>query len=161
MAGAVVATGYGMSRPSGHSAQQGRVRPARRTTTRRTTSRARVGGTDALELPEFMRAGSSTAGNPARMRWIVGIALAITMGATLGFLPGTSFSLSHVEADAGAGESVAQRVETVQAGDSLWVVAQRTLPGEDTRKSMDRIRKLNQLQDNGLRPGQELLIPTR
>ena len=68
------------------------------------------------------------------------------MGATLAFLPVAGFSLSHVEADAGAGGSVARRVGTVQAGDSLWVVAQRTLPGEDTRKSMDRIRRLNQLQ---------------
>jgi len=82
------------------------------------------------------------------------------MGATLGFLPGTGLSLSQVEADAGAGESVAQRVETVHAGDSLWTVAQRTLPGEDTRKGMDQIRKLNQLPGSALRPGQELLIPS-
>ena len=156
MAGAVVSAGYGRTRPSGRSAQH---RPER--SQRRATSAATGGRTDALELPEFMRAGSSAAANPARVRWIVGFALAVSIGATLGFLPGAGFSLSHVEADAGAGESVAQRVETVQSGDSLWVVAQRTLPGEDTRKSMDRIRRLNQLQDSGLRPGQELLIPPR
>lgn len=155
MAGAVVSAGYGATRSSGHSARESRVGPARRTPVG-----VNAGRVDALELPEFMRVGGRSRGNSARTRWIVGFALAVTMGATLGFLPGTGLSLSQVEADAGAGESVAQRVETVHAGDSLWTVAQRTLPGEDTRKSMDQIRKLNQLPGSALRPGQELLIPS-
>jgi LysM domain len=48
---------------------------------------------------------------------------------------------------------------TVQAGDTLWSVAQRTAPGHDPRDVVAQIRRLNHLETGNLRVGQQLVLP--
>lgn len=49
---------------------------------------------------------------------------------------------------------------TVQSGDTLWTLAQRLAPGQDTRKVVDQLRRLNHLRSAGeLKAGQQLLLP--
>lgn len=48
---------------------------------------------------------------------------------------------------------------TVQAGESLWTVAQRVAPGTDPRETVQRLRRLNHLSGSGLYAGQQLLLP--
>jgi nucleoid-associated protein YgaU len=53
-------------------------------------------------------------------------------------------------------------VYTVEKGDTLWGIAQKTGFGEDidTRKIIDRIEKLNNLDSvNTIHPGDVLVIP--
>lgn len=57
------------------------------------------------------------------------------------------------------GESVAQRVVRVQAGDSLWQIAARTMPGEHTSEAVRAIRALNGPAASRLKPGQVLVLP--
>ncbi len=61
--------------------------------------------------------------------------------------------------DAG-GTAAAPVVTTVQAGESLWSVAQRIAPENDPREVIAQIRRLNDLQTSGLQVGQQLLLPT-
>jgi LysM repeat protein len=48
---------------------------------------------------------------------------------------------------------------TVQAGDTLWGLAQTINPGADPRALIAEIRELNGLAQSGLTPGQVLVIP--
>ncbi|MSY17024.1 MAG: LysM peptidoglycan-binding domain-containing protein [Actinobacteria bacterium] len=59
-----------------------------------------------------------------------------------------------------AGESApATAVVVVQAGESLWSIAQQVAPGTDPREMVSRIRDLNGLADAVVSPGQSLLVP--
>lgn len=49
---------------------------------------------------------------------------------------------------------------TVQSGDTLWSLAQRLAPEQDTRKVVDQLRRLNHLRSaSDLKAGQQLLLP--
>ena len=48
---------------------------------------------------------------------------------------------------------------TVQAGDTLWAIAQRVAPGRDPRDVVQQLRRLNDLPSGGLQAGQQLLLP--
>jgi LysM repeat protein len=48
---------------------------------------------------------------------------------------------------------------TVAPGDSLWSVAEARDPGADTRLVIERIRQLNSLTGDQLRPGEVLVVP--
>ena len=48
---------------------------------------------------------------------------------------------------------------TVEAGDSLWTLAQRVAPEHDPRDVVAQIRDLNDLPGAGLVPGQQLVLP--
>jgi LysM repeat protein len=48
---------------------------------------------------------------------------------------------------------------TVAPGDSLWSVAQAYDPGADARLVIERIRQLNSLAGDQLRPGEVLWVP--
>lgn len=54
---------------------------------------------------------------------------------------------------AGAAGSV-----TVQPGDTLWSIAQRTAPQRDPRQVVDQLRRLNHLNSVALTPGQTLKL---
>jgi LysM repeat protein len=49
-------------------------------------------------------------------------------------------------------------VVTVQAGDSLWVIAQRVAPTRDPRDEVAQLRKLNHLTSDTVDPGQSLRV---
>lgn len=48
---------------------------------------------------------------------------------------------------------------TVQDGDSLWAIAQRSAPDSDTREVVSQIRNVNGLSSSLIQPGQVLLVP--
>jgi hypothetical protein len=48
----------------------------------------------------------------------------------------------------------------VQPGETLWSIAARVAPQRDPRTVVDRIRRLNDLPDTEIRPGQTLLLRT-
>lgn len=70
-------------------------------------------------------------------------------------LPGLS-----AEASRGTSESHATSVVTVNPGDSLWTVAQRSMPDVDTRSAVIELRKANNLVGSELVAGQQLVIPS-
>lgn len=48
---------------------------------------------------------------------------------------------------------------TVEAGDTLWSVAQRIAPDSDPRPVVAQLRRLNELESAQLQVGQQLLLP--
>ncbi|MCW2725313.1 MAG: LysM peptidoglycan-binding protein [Frankiales bacterium] len=64
---------------------------------------------------------------------------------------------SHAAGTAQAGPALTQT--TVQPGDTLWSVALRIAPDNDPREVIDQIRRINHLEQAGLRAGQQLLLP--
>ena len=56
--------------------------------------------------------------------------------------------------------AAAPTVVTVMPGDTLWSLAQRLAPGQDTRVVVDTLRRLNHLTSaHDLKAGQQLLLP--
>ena len=47
----------------------------------------------------------------------------------------------------------------VQAGDTLWSIAERLSPGEDPRPVVDALTAVNGLEPGALIPGQAILVP--
>ena len=47
----------------------------------------------------------------------------------------------------------------VQAGDTLWSIAERLSPGEDPRPVVDALTHVNGLEAGALVPGQAILVP--
>ena len=72
-----------------------------------------------------------------------------------------SFALGRTASQAAplSAPGPAVQVATVQPGDSLWAVAQRIAPDNDTRQVVAQIRRLNDLSGSELRVGQQLLLP--
>lgn len=73
-----------------------------------------------------------------------------------------AFSLGRADAPQAATEAApapAVVQTTVQAGDSLWTVAQRVAPESDPREVVQQLRTLNELSGSGLQVGQQLLLP--
>jgi nucleoid-associated protein YgaU len=53
---------------------------------------------------------------------------------------------------------VARRTYVVQAGDTLWSIAQRLSPGEDPRPIVDALAEANGVRAGDLVPGQALVV---
>ena len=85
---------------------------------------------------------------------VVGIAALLALLVML--LPGLS-----AQASDDASESSAQSLVTVRQGDSLWTVAQRSMPHLDTRSAVIELRKANGLKGSDLVVGQQLVVPTQ
>ncbi|MFC3521588.1 LysM peptidoglycan-binding domain-containing protein [Streptomonospora nanhaiensis] len=47
----------------------------------------------------------------------------------------------------------------VREGDTLWEIAERVRPGDDPRRTVHEIVRVNGLSESTLEPGQELLMP--
>jgi hypothetical protein len=54
---------------------------------------------------------------------------------------------------------VASQAVVVQAGDTLWAIANRLAPGRDPRVTVEQIRRLNRLSRSTLMVGQTLAVP--
>ena len=77
----------------------------------------------------------------------------------------TAFSLGRTASEAadargGVASAPAPTQTTVQAGESLWSVAQRIAPDNDPREVIAQIQRLNDLDGAHLAVGQQLLLPT-
>lgn len=95
-------------------------------------------------------------GTLARM-WLGRVALLLVLSiagiSIVGIAPGGSAAGGGLVA-----EGRAYSVVVVQAGDSLWSVAQRAKPTEDPRVVIERIQELNGLSNALLQPGQTLRV---
>jgi hypothetical protein len=60
---------------------------------------------------------------------------------------------------ASAGTHPVRHAVTVQAGDTLWSVAERVAPHADTRQVVAEISSLNKLSGAVVYPGERLLVP--
>jgi LysM repeat protein len=58
-----------------------------------------------------------------------------------------------------ASPAPAPAVVVVQPGDTLWSLAARHLPSRDPYGMIEEIRRLNDLSDHTLHPGQKLVLP--
>ena len=78
-----------------------------------------------------------------------------------------AFGLNGVVCGGGAaiasldGASVSFEYVTVQAGQSLWELAEEFSPNADPRDVIMAIMKLNQLESSDVRAGQQLAMPQR
>lgn len=50
---------------------------------------------------------------------------------------------------------------TVDAGETLWSIAEEHAEGRDVREVMNDIERVNGLSSSSLEPGQELLLPAK
>jgi hypothetical protein len=66
-------------------------------------------------------------------------------------------AVGQFSADAADGPSTTTTV--VQAGDSLWTIAQRMHPDADPRAMIWRIKELNDLSGSVVQVGQALVVP--
>ena len=55
---------------------------------------------------------------------------------------------------------VTRSTYVVQAGDTLWSIAERLSPGEDPRPVVDALTAVNGLETGALVPGLAILVPT-
>lgn len=60
-----------------------------------------------------------------------------------------------------ASDPAEPQVAVVEPGDTLWSVAARHVPSRDPYGVIDEIRRLNDLRDSTIHPGQELILPAR
>ena len=78
----------------------------------------------------------------------------------LGALLFGGFTLGHAPSEAsGRMHTVQPRTVTVQAGDTLWTVAERIAPHVDPRLVVAQIQQLNHLRSPQLLAGQQLVVP--
>ncbi len=54
---------------------------------------------------------------------------------------------------------VGRSAYVVQAGDTLWSIAERLSPGEDPRPLVDALTDVNGLDPGALVPGQAIMVP--
>lgn len=95
---------------------------------------------------------STSIASPAMRRWIV---LAVLVVAALLLLVPSRSS----EANGVSVETEATSVVTVQQGDSLWSIASRVMPEDDTRQAVAELRRANNLTSTDLVVGQRLVVP--
>lgn len=80
--------------------------------------------------------------------------------AAAGFLSLVVVLSGQVTADAGsASAGPATGTFVVQAGDSLWSIAQQVAPAADPRETIARIRDLNGMRSATVIPGQSVVVP--
>ena len=86
---------------------------------------------------------------------LVAVIVAVLFGV---FSLGRSAAEAAPEPQASLPAPVVQ-LATVQAGESLWSLAERIAPDNDTREVVAQIRRLNDLNDSHLQVGQQLVRP--
>ncbi len=103
------------------------------------------------------RARTATAATPVHLTRRGRLLVVLAMAAVLF----GAFSLGRSASDAAptAQSAPVLQTTTVQPGDSLWTVAQRVAPKNDTREVVATIRRLNDLSSSDLQVGQQLVLP--
>jgi hypothetical protein len=107
-----------------------------------------------LGRPRAQRRPAGPARLTRRGRLLVSLAalLVAVTGAVL--LAGGGAALAGTDRPA-----VSHRQVTVQPGQTLWQIAERTAPGSDPRETVQRILDLNGLQTSEVQAGTALLLP--
>ncbi|MEI8080369.1 MAG: LysM peptidoglycan-binding domain-containing protein [Actinomycetes bacterium] len=89
-----------------------------------------------------------------RLLTATGVVLAISV--TTGVFPGGSWGEQSTPAP---GETAAQRMVQVRAGDSLWQIAVRAMPDVAPTDAIAQLRAANGPAAQDLRPGQMVVVP--
>lgn len=92
----------------------------------------------------------------SRGRKVLAALIALPVIAVLGLL--AMFSGGSAIASLGASGTEFDYL-TVQAGQSLWSIAETVAPSADPRDVIAEIRSLNQLETSSVQPGQRIAIP--
>ncbi len=100
------------------------------------------------------RAHAASNRGSSATRYAAFAVFAVLVAAIVLFIPGLS-----AQASRGNPETPATSVVTVNEGDSLWTVAQRSMPHADTRSAVIELRKANNLRVSDLAVGQQLKVP--
>jgi Tfp pilus assembly protein FimV len=72
----------------------------------------------------------------------------------------TGFTLGRGSSQAVGHNHQPRHTVTVQAGDTLWSVAQRVAPHTDTREVVAEIQSLNRIPGAVVVPGERLVVPS-
>ena len=96
-----------------------------------------------------------------RGRRVLAGALALTVLWVVGAVLGAVLSAAGSALLSGAGDPAAGDAIVVQAGDTLWAVAERSAPGQDPRRVVAELQQLNGLRGGQLQAGQLLVLPAR
>jgi LysM repeat protein len=89
-----------------------------------------------------------------------GRAVFTTLAATPLVFAALAFALNGGMATA-TGEQGSSSYVTVQAGQSLWQVAEEVAPGEDIREVVAQLLRANGLPSGEVYPGQQLVLPNQ
>ncbi len=119
----------------------------------RPIGRHRAIGADEVRGVQVRASRTSRRKRSWNMRLAAGAAVLVAGISIIGAAPGQSSSHGGLEP-----VSAAFQVVTVQAGDSLWSVAQRVDSTDDPRAIVDRLKALNDLDSSVLQPGQVLRV---
>lgn len=93
---------------------------------------------------------------------VLGLSLLLAALVTAGVLVTAIAPPASQAADpAPAGVDSGPPVAVVRPGDTLWSVAARHRPSRDPYSMIEEIRRLNDLPDHTIHPGQELILPGR
>ena len=92
----------------------------------------------------------------SRGRKVLAVAVALPVILVLGLL--AMFSGGTATATGSASTADFDYL-TVQAGQSLWSIAESIAPEADPRDVIAEIRSLNQLADSSVQPGQRIALP--
>lgn len=83
------------------------------------------------------------------------VAFAASVAALVTMVVGAG-QVAGASADA---ESPQASVVVVQAGETLWGIAQDVAPGSDPRRVVQQIRQMNDLGTSPIVPGQAIMVP--
>ena len=104
------------------------------------------------QLPAPRRHSHRTVRHLRRARTVRTLCLALVAAVVLVLVPKVALSMSHTGAPA-------MRSYTVQAGDTLWEIADRNSRGQDLRDVIANIKAINHLSSANIQPGVSLQIP--
>jgi LysM repeat protein len=79
--------------------------------------------------------------------------------AGLALVAGLVLGVARPDANANGERPDPVQTHVVREGETLWSLARRLEQGEDPRRLVDEIRKLNRLKGAVIVPGQELELP--
>ncbi|MGI8682623.1 MAG: LysM peptidoglycan-binding domain-containing protein [Mycobacteriales bacterium] len=86
---------------------------------------------------------------------LVLVAALVTLSFLAGHAAGTMATLATPAAPAGSRAATV----IVHDGDTLWSIARAAAPTRDPRRTVEALRRLNDLDGVDLRPGQRILVP--
>ncbi|MHA6694774.1 LysM peptidoglycan-binding domain-containing protein [Homoserinimonas sp. A520] len=112
-------------------------------------------------MSDTLHAGTTRATPVSRLRLTRrGRTVLTTLAATPLVLAALAFALNGGMATATMEEGSTTYV-TVEAGQSLWQLAEEVAPGEDIREVVAQLLRVNALESAEIFPGQQLALPNQ
>jgi len=122
-----------------------------------TTAFPRSGSVRVAGPTHRQRAHGGVRLTPRAIRLLTATGVVLAISVTTGMFPGGAWGK---QASPQPGESAAQQVVQVRAGDSLWRIAVRTMPDVAPVDAVAALRQANGSAADDLRPGQLVVVPS-